>query len=669
MSRNRFGMAIDYVSGSTPKTSTTICTDSAATVAANIVNFDGDEIAGGVVALTLGRPLAFRGPVGATTLYCVPTTAATVYTLRSQDAPSSVAVTSVPSVPTTAVPKPYSQSQLTPGAFSMASGQDFTATVSRTTGYVPLWLQNDRVTLIGKNFAGSRMAWSTDDGATWTEHATNWLSSAGGLPGGGQGPMAIHELDNGEIIVFLDGSGVQLPAAWLSTGWAASHATATFSKVFSMSGGNVTDGCLWYPFNVDSYGPIVLACEYGPKTSPQHMARYLRLSEDYGKTWRIIFDWEQYTTGVSAHLHAPCYDPWWDAIWVCGGDGAGNFGTYVSFDRGTSWKRVPIEVQMNSIYALPNCILFGTDIGTTAQGWYRIDRIHPDCLEGEMAFTTDTGASQTQYSERMWRSRSVPGAPLLIPFLPGYQLANSGSRLYATHDGVSFRKIWEDTGQSYTNTGLRNIVGPTTTGKYHGNIERVASSAADRYQLVLAPNAPVTAENTTWPAGALAASYNRAGANNVSAAYTTQGWCYINAVPVTRQITTSGVNWFSGTIATDTPTHQWAVLLDSTHTVVAVTADGTNTAMPASTKYAWNWAAPVTLEPGLYYVGVAVAATTAMSLWGVVNSAAGPSGVNTPLLAARFGGSVSTPPAVGDTTVSGSGTIAGQNFLMLTYLI
>ena len=92
MSRNRFGMAINYAAGSTPKTSTVICSDVAATTPADIVNYDGDPIASSTVSLlptSSGSDLAFRGPDGVGTLYCIPTTAATVYTLTASGDSSS----------------------------------------------------------------------------------------------------------------------------------------------------------------------------------------------------------------------------------------------------------------------------------------------------------------------------------------------------------------------------------------------------------------------------------------------------------------------------------------------------------------------------------------------------------------------------------------------------
>lgn len=92
MSRARFGMSIDYVTGATPKATTVICSDAAATIPADIVNFDGSAISGSVVSLVPRyAPLAFRGPDGVGTLYCVPTTASTVYPLTATlNTPSSV---------------------------------------------------------------------------------------------------------------------------------------------------------------------------------------------------------------------------------------------------------------------------------------------------------------------------------------------------------------------------------------------------------------------------------------------------------------------------------------------------------------------------------------------------------------------------------------------------
>lgn len=60
------------------------------------------------------------------------------------------------------------------------------------------------------------------------------------------------------------------------------------------------------------------------------------------------------------------------------------------------------------------------------------------------------------------------------------------ARLFATYDGYNFREVWTDN-QSYVNHGLRTMVGPTITGKYHGRLDRVTNYATDSVVITLAP--------------------------------------------------------------------------------------------------------------------------------------------------------------------------------------
>ena len=86
MARHLFGVTIDFASGSVPKSPVVICTDAAATVAADILTLDkvAPSVAGTLVHVA-NHPISFYGPDNVGQLYVKPTTAATVYPLKPLD--------------------------------------------------------------------------------------------------------------------------------------------------------------------------------------------------------------------------------------------------------------------------------------------------------------------------------------------------------------------------------------------------------------------------------------------------------------------------------------------------------------------------------------------------------------------------------------------------------
>ena len=334
------------------------------------------------------------------------------------------------------------------------------STVTQST-YIPVWLCRDRFTLVGVNRTTGRLAWSTDDAATWSEVAAAPL--AGGV-------SAVRETTDGELLIFAGvDPGVRPPAVFKTSGWSTSRASATYEKKHETNfGGTWTEGAI-LPWSVDSHGPLVLLAEYGPKVGPAQMARYLYLSRDDGETWSTIFDHADTSTGVGAHLHGVAYDPYWNAIWLAAGDGPGNEGAFVSFDLGQTWRNLNQEQQFTSVFALPEGIVWFTDEGGP-NGFYRIPRTHPDALVWEVAHVIDNNLGITYLGTSVFQNRQAPGSPLLLAADTG-NIAGGGA-VWATYDGHTFKQVFADDGQSYANHGVRAFVGPTLSGKYHGHVLR-----------------------------------------------------------------------------------------------------------------------------------------------------------------------------------------------------
>lgn len=109
--------------------------------------------------------------------------------------------------------------------------------------------------------------------------------------------------------------------------------------------------------------------------------------------------------------------------------------------------------------------------------------------------------------------------------------------------------------------------------------------------------------------------------------------------------------WGSAGTAGATLTHQWMGLYDSSYVQLAVTADKTNTAVPADTKFTWPIATIAsgasstftTTYTGTYFIGLMIAATTMPNASGAFGSV-NPFMADTPAFGASDSGQT-TPPA------------------------
>lgn len=167
------------------------------------------------------------------------------------------------------------------------------------------------------------------------------------------------------------------------------------------------------------------------------------------------------------------------------------------------------------------------------------------------------------------------------------------------------------------------------------------------------------------PAAALAETYPRQLATTGSTTGS-PGTVYARIIGLRAGTLVSDITFFTASNVKTGGTHGWYVLLDSSATVLAVTADQTDPGTvwgTGATKYTLAVTTPYTIPvDGYYYLGLMVAETGG-SMPNFESCALPPSVINSlpPILCGISSGSQSTPPSVG-ASLSGVSNNTGFNY-------
>lgn len=333
--------------------------------------------------------------------------------------------------------------------------------------------------LRGWNSGSTAVSETRDDGATWAQ----LTDKDGKNPFAGSQVESVRQLDNGELLISNTRGSTGRREVWVTQNL-DNPSSRTFTKTLDARAPYIKFTSSW---SQSDFGSIVLLNEYGPKTpdwsgqpvSAGENARYTYLSTDYGKTWTIVFDLNDYLTNVQKrssldgqHLHGVAWDEYWDRIWVSYGDnlsGNGSNGIVYSDDLGATWQTAHYYSGANpphqvvGIQPMPKCVLFYGDMGPDV---VRINRTEGKGKAGGYATPTafDSTAGGKHLCQGFTRVRR-PGddGPAIAAFSAEGAVAPPFA--IATLDGYVFTEIWRDTVSSPSGMGSRSIVGPTLRGR------------------------------------------------------------------------------------------------------------------------------------------------------------------------------------------------------------
>ncbi|MCM3387355.1 hypothetical protein M3649_04300 [Ureibacillus chungkukjangi] len=271
-------------------------------------------------------------------------------------------------------------------------------------------------------------------------------------------PHLVLSLDNGELL------------------FACRHVTTDdFSRVYVTKNNQtsfvevLTSGKAGISFSNDfgksTYGNIVLVSEYGT----QGLAHKVYLSDDYGNTFREIFDLANYAPNpTTAHVHGVAYDPYWARIWIVNGDNPNN-NIYWSDDMGVTWENTGTVNQLLNVMPMQNCILFGSD--SVPYAIYRMDRgVKTDKPELKIAhiYAEDTYGHLSYFPKTIYKRDE--NSPVIINISPEKSsLAADGTYTdvwaLATYDGYNFYEIFRGDPVSENNDTSMLCYLPTKNNK------------------------------------------------------------------------------------------------------------------------------------------------------------------------------------------------------------
>jgi hypothetical protein len=149
------------------------------------------------------------------------------------------------------------------------------------------------------------------------------------------------------------------------------------------------------------------------------------------------------------------------------------------------------------------------------------------------------------------------------------------------------------------------------------------------------------------PDSGVAQSYPLAIGNASGLSALTSGTVYCSGITLPAGVPINWVEWFSSSTAANTPTNQWAVLMDLSGRVVAVSSNLTTTAWAGNTRQRFTFTSQFTPAGAMpVWAGLCVTATAVPTLAGINTNQFGSQNYAPRQVGASSAGQT-TPPSVG----------------------
>lgn len=276
--------------------------------------------------------------------------------------------------------------------------------------------------------------------------------------GEGNNIQAMRYLDNKELLVSVSKAGVP-GELWLSNGYGTEE--VEWNKVLT----GHADTVRWMDRSLSTHGEFVVVGDYGARG----LATKVYLSTDYGKNFEEIFDIRDYAPADpdDAHIHGVAFDPYYSRIWIVNGD-LGNGTVHYSDDFGDTWLRaggLADEVQLTTIFALENVVLFGTDgVPNGLLMYKRKDKFETPIIEHAYQMNEHHAISHVS---QLFYKKPGHGNPLYMSYTVdgGSSAGEQPGIVLATVDGINIYEVFRDH-QTYAGSqrGVARCFGPTESG-------------------------------------------------------------------------------------------------------------------------------------------------------------------------------------------------------------
>lgn len=308
--------------------------------------------------------------------------------------------------------------------------------------------------------SGSSIRKSTDNGETFS----NLKSLDGGV-----NVQGVYALPNGMILVPTNDGRV----------YRYDEDTDTLEEVFDTGGGSNRRASADLQ-SIQVFENYVLFAEYGPNNVADN-PRFVYLSDNYGApdSWQTIFEGPvnaEAPAPNSWHMHGAIYDPYRHVVWVVNGDTPPNSNVWwTRFGEWDNWRKVyedgQCPNQWTTVYALPNCVLFGSDNFHTgywryvppARGMSDEEKVHL-----EPAFIVDRHFNGLEPIAVRGLVTYGKNAALYFGFSIRRDDTVSPPIIYGTADGYNFYPVWigPETTTNSVNVycGINGISGITADG-------------------------------------------------------------------------------------------------------------------------------------------------------------------------------------------------------------